>query len=440
MRNVSIPVLGTKVEISNLKPLNDYITECTIRVLYAGPNRNKSYISEEVAEKYIAPSLPNKPIVGYFDYSKGDFLGHEVGLKLSVNGEMEVGPITVPFGVVASDTSVWWESFIDNDGITRKYLMCKGYIWSNRYPETTSIITEGKNVSMELVYDSIEGYWAKIDNLEDEYYIITKGSIDAICILGDDVEPCFEGAAIEAKTFNFSLDNDKFKEEMDEFMTQLKQALQYNINLQEGGLNYMDNLEKINEVEEIGQDNVNTTEENVDIIEDEVIGEDFSQTDESIDENATEKLDNEVEEPVEEVMTEEQFEEKSEPQVDYATMLQDITIQYNEIKEKYELLLKDYEVLKNELKQYELEKKNSIFAKYGELTEEEVVDLKENIDNYSIEQLDIILAARAYKKVKNSFSLNTETKEKEVDLMFNLNTEISAPSWVKTILNKKKTF
>ena len=59
-------------EFINIKPYNPLISECEIKVLYLGENRNRTYITKEVATA-MANSLPGNPIVGYFREDVGDF-------------------------------------------------------------------------------------------------------------------------------------------------------------------------------------------------------------------------------------------------------------------------------------------------------------------------------------------------------------------------------
>ena len=68
-----------KPEFINVTPCNPLISQCEIKVMYVGENRNKSFISKEVATE-MANTLPGCPIVGYFREDKGDFADHgEIG-------------------------------------------------------------------------------------------------------------------------------------------------------------------------------------------------------------------------------------------------------------------------------------------------------------------------------------------------------------------------
>ena len=52
-------------EFINVKPYNPLISECEIKVMYVGENRNRTYITKEVAAE-MANTLPGCPIVGYY--------------------------------------------------------------------------------------------------------------------------------------------------------------------------------------------------------------------------------------------------------------------------------------------------------------------------------------------------------------------------------------
>lgn len=62
---------------------------------------------------------------------------------------------------------------------------------------------------MELDDKIIDAHWTKDENGKPEFFIINEAIISKLCILGEDVEPCFEGANITNIQFSFG---DSFKE------------------------------------------------------------------------------------------------------------------------------------------------------------------------------------------------------------------------------------
>ncbi len=207
MANKSIS-LNLPVEFIEVEQINPLITKTTVKVMYPGKNRNGSFISRESAER-MANSLANIPIVGEWNEQLDDFKGHGEDMGHDGNGRVIMSKRTRPIGVVPSDTKIWWEKFLDNEQVEREYLCCEAYIWTDRYPESQKIFRDGvNNQSMELDPNTIKGTWAQLENQGPEYFIIEEALFTALCVLGEDVEPCFEGASI-SPLFHSLIQNEK---------------------------------------------------------------------------------------------------------------------------------------------------------------------------------------------------------------------------------------
>ena len=225
--------LTTPCEFINVEPLNPLISKCQIKVCYVGeqPNRNKSVITKEVATK-MANSLPGSPIVGYFNENKKDFEEHNRTIEIS-NGKFEMKDTTKPYGFVPTDAKVWFQQYQDDDAVIREYLCTEGYLWTGQYPECQRIIDKGNNQSMELDTERIDAYWTKDENGKPEFFIINEAIVSKLCILGEDCEPCFEGASVTKPEteIKFSLGDD-FKEQLFSMMQEIKDLL---VDNKEGG-------------------------------------------------------------------------------------------------------------------------------------------------------------------------------------------------------------
>ena len=216
--------LETPCEFINVTPLNPLISKCQIKVCYVSdePNRNKSIITKDVARE-MANSLPGSPIVGYFNEAKGDFEEHNRVIDIS-NGKFTIKDKTRPYGFVDLGAKVWFQKFLD-DGVTeREYLMTEGYIWTGQYPEAQRIIDEGNNQSMELDEELIDAFWTKDSKGKPQFFIINEAIISKLCVLGEDCEPCFEGANITSPQITFSFE-DGFKEQLFSMMNEIKKVL-----------------------------------------------------------------------------------------------------------------------------------------------------------------------------------------------------------------------
>ena len=209
-------------EFINVKPLNPLISKCEIKVCYVSdePNRNRSVITKEVARE-MANSLPGSPIVGFYNEAKGDFEEHNRIIDIS-NGEFKIKDTTRPYGFVDLGAKVWFQKFLDDGEFEREYLMTEGYIWTGQYPEAQRIINKGNNQSMELDENFIDAHWTKDNKGNPQFFIINEAIISKLCILGEDVEPCFEGASISKLQFSFE---DSFKEQLFSMMNEMKEIL-----------------------------------------------------------------------------------------------------------------------------------------------------------------------------------------------------------------------
>ena len=191
--NKSTPTAFIATVYGDLTTLNNSaLSKARLKIFYKGKNRNGSYISDEMANKMLT-TLPGTPIVGYFDADKGDFLGH-------VSKETARA-----YGFVPDANNFEWETHLDNDGVYRTYACCDVILWTGRYPVATKIV--GKNHSMELNPDTIDGEWVDYD---DEFFFqFTNAEFLGLCVLGDEYEPCFEGSSFfELRNTNGTITND----------------------------------------------------------------------------------------------------------------------------------------------------------------------------------------------------------------------------------------
>ena len=197
----------------NLEEYTPVLSKARCRIFYKYENRNGTYITDEFAEKLIN-SLPYTPVKGIYDNFEEDYTDHGVNRNL--------GRI---YGIVPENPNFQWENHKDEDGIERTYACTDVFIFSALYEEASQII--GKSQSMELYQPSIKGDWAIING--KRLFKFEDGCFLGLQVLGNEVEPCFEGAAF------FSL--------YSELKTMIKQIEQYSLNFQkEGGKSEMTKL------------------------------------------------------------------------------------------------------------------------------------------------------------------------------------------------------
>lgn len=448
------------IELINIVPFNPLISKCQIKVCWVGyqPNRNKSIITKDVARE-MANSLPGSPIVGHFNEATGDFEEHNKLIKIS-GGKIKLQPDTTPYGFVDLNAKVWFQWFQDHDGVTREYLVTEGWLWTGQFPECARVITEGNNHSMELSENPnyLDAYWTKDGNGNKEFFIINEAIISKLCILGEEFEPCFEGGSIEAPKIEFSLE-DSFKEQLLSMMTELTNILN------EGGAKMVDNDKTpvVNEpvvdpvVDADPAPAVNPAEEPaVDPIVEEPAADPVVDADPVADptdadpapvaEFAEGKKDDDKEvcpecgKPVDECTCEED-KKKKEYVLEEIPEYVELQSNHAELETKYSTLLSDYEALKAEkdtLAEFKAnvdkKEKETLIASFYMLSDELKKDVVDNIDTYSLEDIEAKLSILC---VRNKVSFDLENDKETDPISYNLNDTGSSndnvPEWIKAI-------
>lgn len=423
-------------EFINLQPLeiNPLMSSCEIKVLYLGENRNHSYITKEVASE-MAKTLRGAPIAGWYSEDKEDFRDHGEVISIDVDG-FKIKKMTRPYGFVAPDAKVWFQKFDETDAfgnvITREYLMTTGYIWSGQYEEAKAIIERGKSQSMELDENSLQGNWAENKNSGIEFFIINDAIFSQLCVLGDDVEPCFEGAKVTAPEISasFTKDSTTFKKSLYDMMQELNFALK-------GGLQVMEN-ENVIETEQTITPKVEETPV------EKILEEQGNLEQTVIEEN--QEITEEVSETVAEEVstTSENFTKEEEKEEDINK------VDNEEDKDKYALLEKEYSALKeefstlqtelNELRSFKLQiedaKKDDMIKSFVMLSDEDKKDVIENKSKYSLDEIEAKLSVICVRN-KVNFNLDStdtlKTEEEKPVVTFNLMTESDGPAWISAV-------
>lgn len=441
-RHISIPRENT-ISLLNFTPVNPLISHCEIKVCYVGdePNRNGSVITKAVATE-MAKSLPGCPIVGFYNENKDDFEQHNKNLEIRGDG-VRIVDTTRPYGFVDMNAKVWFQTFTD-DGVDHEYLMTEGWIWTGAYPETKRILTNGNNQSMELDERLTNGDWSFDDNGWPEFFIINEAVISKLCILGEDCEPCFEGAGIAA---TFSLDDD-FKQTMYAMVGEIKAMLE------KGGNAHMDNEnEKLNPpVEEnlpLDDDTEfkkkpKDEEENEDKPEDK--GEDTSdEKKKEEDKPASDKGDGEDDKSEPEDDEDEDKKKKktkhslSDEEITESELYKDLQSQFASLQEQVNSLTAELEPLRKFKADADRKAKQDMIDSFYMLTDADKADVVSKIDEYSLDDIEAKLCILCVRN-KVSFDLDTE-KKPEKDFTFNLDEtgeSDNAPAWIKAVRETAK--
>jgi len=451
MKHTSV-IAGAPCEFIDVKPLNPLISKCHIKVCYVSdkPNRNGSVITKEVATK-MANSLPGSPIVGLYNEATEDFEEHSRSIEIS-GDKWEVKELTKPYGFVPTDAKCWFQDFIDDGDTIHKYLMTEGYLWTGQYPECQRIIDKGNNQSMELDPNSIDAEWSESNNDEPSFFIINEAIISKLCILGEEMEPCFEGATIKGADYSLIKDNEEFKKQLFSMMQEIKELLE---NTEEGGTEDLNgDIEMIDvtnpeaQVEETDTEFADNSGEQAEVTpsseDSEGAGseEDNTEVGQAAEEEEGSEENNEPEENSEDENLEEETSEiqyKLEDIPEYVTLAKE----YKELESRCAALEAELAPLKEFKLAAEKEQKQKMIDSFYMLTDADKEDVIKNIDTYSLDQIEAKLSVICVRN-KVNLSLDSEGEKETPAINFNLDSAVApesselTPAWVKAVLETEK--
>lgn len=455
--HISIATISSP-EFINLEPLdiNPLMSKCEIKVFYLGKNRNGSMITKDVATE-MAKTLRGAPIVGYYRKDKEDFFDH--GDRITMDGDgVHFETMTRPYGFVAPDARVWFQDFEekqpDGSSIIRTYLMTTGFLWTGQYEEAKQILDDGgKPHSMEIDEKTLSGYWTKESNSFMEFFIINDAIFSKLCILGDEVEPCFEGSSITAPevSANFTLD-EKFTSTLFSMMKELQETLQ-------GGKNTVDENQIQETVEQVETPEVEPVQEEaaapaveepmVEAPEAEVPAAEFEKTEDNSVQVETEKSEVSIEETNSSSVEFEKKDDDKEKEDNSSDDNKEEDSEEEKVddedKKKYSLLQADYEDLQakfsnleNEVKELrkfkasiENDQKDKLIAEFYMLSDEDKKDVIDNKASYSLDEIKSKLAVICYDKKIN---YSHEETEALADATVNINpVDTETPDWLAAV-------
>lgn len=408
--------LNFQAEIISHSPMeNSGFTSCRARVFYEGLNRNGSFIDKACAEELVR-TASGCPVVGLWDSTIGDFTDHSPSDRKRA------------YGFIPENPNFAWEKGADWDGVERSYAAFDIILWTKAFEEANAIITHP--LSMELVPDTICGDY-RVVNGEYVFYF-SHAELLGVCVLGYDVEPCFEGAKF--------LPFDEVEEFKKLFKLDKEEALlTYNAKNIKGDTSMENEEEKVVQEEfvQVRDEDIEVTgEEEATPASEPVTEENFGKEEEATEETHEEK-------PVEESTEEEpQFEKNKEdsegdnPQEKAKELIEDLEAQNCELKEKIDDLEARVKLLEDEnfaLNAYKAEKekeeKQAVVEQYAEvLTSDELKAV--NVEDFSKDELNDKLAAMAYRKIANHTTANFQ--------MINTNISADDSDDISSIVKKYK--
>lgn len=403
------------------------ISKGICKVCYVGqqPNRNHTVITKDVATE-MGRKLPGSPVVGYFNQDTKDFEGHNREIIVK-DGKFEIVDVTKAYGFVPTDANVWFQKYND-EGVEREYLVTDVYIWDGIYPESKRILEKGNNHSMELSQENQKGFWTNDDKTHGRIFIYNEALIEKLCVLGENVEPCFEGAQFGSQ---FSLEDNQEFQNLKTMMYSMMDQLQKTLNKggsqepMEENKNGLTDFEKNQQPTAEEDKNKSTPASAEDKKKQD--GEDYACGGGG---GGSKKKEYNLEEITE-----------------YTELLE----KFNELNDKYSALEQEKATLDNEVAslrefklQAERQSKQQMIDSFYMLSDEDKKDVVEHIDTYSLDEIEAKLSILC---VRNKVNFNLEEKHEEEDDknpqgLFNLNQNDmndNVPDWIKAIRETAKS-
>lgn len=429
------------VVYSQLERYNEVLSKARCRIFYKKANRNGGYITDEFADKLLS-TISYVPIKGIYSQSDEDFTDH--------GAANDIGKI---YGIVPENPNLKWENFLDEDGIERTYACVDVLLFTSLYKEASEIV--GKPQSMELYVPSIKGEWSIIDG--GRYFVYQDACFLGLQVLGEDVEPCFEGAAfftlydkmtkfiqqLETKKqndggkkfmeFKFNLsDSQKYEQIWYALNTKYNEENDYIVEY--SILDVYDNYAIVKKYEDEKTYKVCYTKDNdaiqlgditlvyVEYLSDseksavETLRTLNNNTLEKVDENFSSAL-QEAKDSKEKIST---FETKIKEQegsistleIEKSTLIEEkeaIEGKFTQAQGEIETLKQNNQELENYKTNVENSEKDNLIQKYSKTISEDVlVKFKEDKDKYTVEDLDKELAYATVKENPSVFALETQ--------------------------------
>ena len=327
---------------------------------------------------------------------------------------------------------------------------------------------------MELDPETLDGHWSTNNKTGMDFFIINDAIFSKLCILGDDVEPCFEGSRITAPevSTSFTKIDDGFKKTLYTMMQDLKFAL-------EGGQKMIiDEAEtKVAEFE-VTEEETSIESESIEetTTEENAVEEETSEEKVNEDQSVLAENDNSIEaQSSQETFTKAKDKDKEEESKDADDSKEDseseeddkekkdkeykcgggsgsskedkkkksyslLETELAETKAAYADLEVKYQALVDFKNKIDNEKKDALIDSFYMLSDEDKADVIENKSKYSLDDIESKLSVICVRK-KVNFDLE-DTSKKEVEnsvVTYNIsNTETSStPAWIAALKNTR---
>jgi len=176
--NVPAQVLEIPNSNFNLTYKNDLVTLVKLRVFYQGVTKDRRLFTEEFSNKLLT-SLPQTPVVGYWDSETEDFVGHNHTQFI--------------YGYVPENAKFGFET--DPDG--SKWAVTEIVLFTGRGDNIGKVAQKiiGKKHSLELDSNSMKYAVKRNPDGQLQHIELQDAKFVGLSVLGDNQTPAFEGSA-----------------------------------------------------------------------------------------------------------------------------------------------------------------------------------------------------------------------------------------------------
>lgn len=176
----SVPAQVLEIPNSNfnLTYKNDLVTHVKLRVFYQGLTKDRRLFTEEFSNKLLT-SLPQTPVVGYWDNETEDFVGHNHTQFI--------------YGYVPENAKFGFET--DPDG--SKWAVTEVVLFTGRGDNIGKVAQKiiGKKHSLELDSGSMKYSVKRNPDGQMQHIELQEAKFVGLSVLGDNQTPAFEGSA-----------------------------------------------------------------------------------------------------------------------------------------------------------------------------------------------------------------------------------------------------
>lgn len=394
-----------ETNISNFGEVNNGFIRATVNILTKDQKAN-GFLFDEIGIEKRRRNWDYLPVKAEYIEENKDLGSHGGKLIIDDNG-VEFIQTTKPMGVVIANTDRY-ESVATMNGEIERYFCVDVYLWYDQFKKELDMFRNGEKRSQSMEVEILESNYDYDTNTEHVYDFKPL----ALCMLGNNCPPAFVNSKVKVQ-----FESDEFKAQYNTMLSALDKVIKMQEEIsKEGGVDVEDNKpeEVVEPVTEPGVEQPVNEEPSIEV-----------------------NVEVEPTEPeTEDIPT----------QVDYQALHTELQVAFNDLKGKYDDLTTQYSQLNDEvggLREFksnieaqeqqarlevERQYKQEMMDSFTELTVEEKANVIDNIDNFTVEEIESKLSVAFARKIKTTkvddveetktfANIETKTQPSHIDML-----------------------